>query len=357
MNNIRQTALIALTLISTFLYSHENVFGAHFPHPIDIVYLWVDGNDLAWQAIKDHFANLAAMRLQRSNSLHEAKKLRHLLDASTNNRFMDNEELRYSLRSICQYAPFINHIYIVTMNQRPAWLARHPQITIIDHTEIFRNSDDLPTFNSHAIESNLHRIPNLAEFFIYFNDDVFLGSPVTPFDFFINEQPNVLFEKGLSPSGPPLPHETAYRRAWRNTNNFLDMHYKKEPRHRLCHAPFALRKSYIEGFELEFPEIFELNSSHKFRSENDFNVTNGLLQYYWLYHGKIASQPLSNMMVSLRDDSKLSQTKIKLAELREKQPITFCLQDVMGDNSAATKELLRHFLEEYYPEPAPWEKE
>src|SRR6185437_13294000 len=102
-------------------------------------------------------------------------------------------------------------------------------ISIIDHTEIFKDKKDLPTFNSQAIESNLHRIPHLAEHFIYFNDDFFLGAPVQHKDFFTSAQPHIFLEQVESPAGEPILGETAYRRAWRNTNNFLDEYFLVEP--------------------------------------------------------------------------------------------------------------------------------
>ena len=49
---------------------------------------------------------------------------------------------------------------------------------------IFRNKSHLPTFSSPAIEANIHHIPGLSNRFIYFNDDVFLGAPTMPDDFF-----------------------------------------------------------------------------------------------------------------------------------------------------------------------------
>ena len=206
----------------------------------------------------------------------------------------------------------------------------------------------MPTFNSQALESNLHRIPNLSEHFIYFNDDVFLGTPVSRLDFFSSDNKvKVLFEKSLSPSGPPLENETSYRRAWRNTNAFLDKLYKPEPRYRLKHAPFALRKSFIEEAEKVFPFIFESNSSHKFRSDMDYNMTNGLLQYYWYYNNKIEVGEMTNIMVSLRDDKFIEITKKNLEKIILLKINCFCLQDVMGDNSYQTKKLLNEFLNSF----------
>jgi hypothetical protein len=105
-------------------------------------------------------------------------------DAAASSRFVDNEELRYSLRSVIKYAPWVRHIYIVTNGQVPYWLdTMHPRITVVQHSEIFLNSSHLPTFSSPAIEVHLHRIPGLASRFIYLNDDVMFGAPVLPSDF------------------------------------------------------------------------------------------------------------------------------------------------------------------------------
>ncbi|XP_014112376.1 PREDICTED: N-acetylglucosamine-1-phosphotransferase subunits alpha/beta isoform X2 [Pseudopodoces humilis] len=100
-------------------------------------------------------------------------------------RFEDNEELRYSLRSIERHAPWVRHIFIVTNGQIPSWLnLDNPRITIVTHQEIFQNVSHLPTFSSPAIESHIHRINGLSQKFIYLNDDVMFGKDVWPDDFY-----------------------------------------------------------------------------------------------------------------------------------------------------------------------------
>ncbi|KAM8974255.1 N-acetylglucosamine-1-phosphotransferase subunits alpha/beta isoform 2-T2 [Pelodytes ibericus] len=100
-------------------------------------------------------------------------------------RFEDNEELRYSLRSIEKYAPWVRHIFIVTNGQIPSWLnLDNPRVTLISHHDIFLNTSHLPTFSSPAIESHIHRIPGLSQKFIYMNDDVMFGTNVWPDDFY-----------------------------------------------------------------------------------------------------------------------------------------------------------------------------
>uniref|UniRef100_F6ZDG1 N-acetylglucosamine-1-phosphotransferase subunits alpha/beta n=1 Tax=Ciona intestinalis TaxID=7719 RepID=F6ZDG1_CIOIN len=106
-------------------------------------------------------------------------------DVISKSRFEDNEELRYSLRSVEKYAPWVRHIYIVTNGQIPYWLNMDaPRVTLVTHEEIFVNKSHLPTFSSPAIEAHIHRIPGLADKFIYLNDDVMFGKEVWPDDFY-----------------------------------------------------------------------------------------------------------------------------------------------------------------------------
>lgn len=100
-------------------------------------------------------------------------------------RFEDNEELRYSLRSIEKHAPWVRNIFIVTNGQIPSWLnLDNPRVTIVTHQDVFQNLSHLPTFSSPAIESHIHRIKGLSQKFIYLNDDVMFGKDVWPDDFY-----------------------------------------------------------------------------------------------------------------------------------------------------------------------------
>ncbi|KAH3897576.1 hypothetical protein DPMN_021764 [Dreissena polymorpha] len=49
-------------------------------------------------------------------------------------RFEDNEELRYSLRSLERFAPWVRHVFIVTNGQLPYWLnLENPHVSIVTH--------------------------------------------------------------------------------------------------------------------------------------------------------------------------------------------------------------------------------
>ena len=135
---------------------------------IDLVYLWVDGSDPTWQAKRNAFIGKT-----QENSPENCK-----------GRTANNDELKFSLRSVEMYAPWIRKIFIVTDEQVPEWLdTTNHQISVIDLKEIMP-PHCLPCFNSSLIEKFLHKIPGLAEQFLYANDDMFINKEVSPDDFF-----------------------------------------------------------------------------------------------------------------------------------------------------------------------------
>ena len=137
---------------------------------VDLVYLWVDGSDPEWQKKRSMYIPASTHTLP--------------IEAVCEARYTNNDELRYSLRSIEKYANWVRKIFIVTDNQVPLWLdISNPKIKIIDINEILP-SEALPCFNSEVIEYFLYKIPDLSEHFIYANDDMFLNKNVLPSDFF-----------------------------------------------------------------------------------------------------------------------------------------------------------------------------
>lgn len=146
---------------------------------IDMVYLWCDGNDPKFRARKD-------MYMKQFNVTNKT---------AGEQRFFDNEELKYSLRSLEKYASWINHVYIVTDRQTPKWLnTEYEKVTVVDHSEIMPR-EIIPVFNSVIIEYFLPHIPNLSEKFLYGNDDTFFGDTVTSEDFFTEINQSFVYAK------------------------------------------------------------------------------------------------------------------------------------------------------------------
>ena len=138
---------------------------------IDFVLPWVDGGDPAWRAERARYAPEAADG-----------------DASEV-RYRDWGTLKYWFRGVDRFAPWVRRVHFITWGHLPEWLnAREPRLHIVRH-EDYIPKEYLPTFSSHPIELNMHRIAGLADRFVYFNDDVFLTAPVTEEDFFKNGLP------------------------------------------------------------------------------------------------------------------------------------------------------------------------
>lgn len=132
---------------------------------IDIVITWVDGNDSNWQKEKNKY-------LKKEDSVNNLA------------RFRDWDNLQYIFRGIEKYLPWVNKVFFVTWGHLPSWLnISNPKLVVVNHKD-FIPEEYLPTFNSHTIELNLHRIKGLSEHFIYFNDDTFVLKNIKPEDFF-----------------------------------------------------------------------------------------------------------------------------------------------------------------------------
>lgn len=314
----------------------------HFKSPetqvdkVDLVYTWVDGGDKEWQA-----------------SFQQRKKGQKVChEACLPSRFKSHDELKYSLRSVWKYASFINHIYIVTANQKPSWLIDHPKITIVNHSEIFYNQSHLPTFNSQAIEANLHHIPNLAECYIYFNDDVFLGKRVRVRDFFSKSgKPKIFLASWPSPDGPIDSRDASFTASWKNSNAFLNRLFGYKKRRALEHAPFAFRRSQLLSLEECMPVVFKTASRHPFRSLDDYLITAGLSQYFLDNYGHVQRSKIEAVVIGLKDDLETNRKALKSIG----HPTTFCIQDAMERPTPEQDKLIREFLESRFPDPAPWE--
>lgn len=140
-------------------------------NPIDFVILWVDGADPEWRAEK------AKYQTNKGS------------DDNRDFRFRDWDNLQYVFRGIENFTPWVRKIHFVTWGHLPKWLdTKNPKLHIVNHKD-FMDSKYLPSFNSEAIESCLHKIPGLSDNFVYFNDDMFILKKMDESDFFQNDKP------------------------------------------------------------------------------------------------------------------------------------------------------------------------
>lgn len=238
---------------------------------IDVVITWVDGSD------ENHIKKLSQY-IENKNSL-------HLKGFAT--RFNQVNEIEYCIKSIHKFAPFVRTIFIVTDEQTPDFIKKdkkgvYNNVKIVDHKTIFKGYEMyLPVFNSNSIETMISRIPDLAEHFIYFNDDMILIGETKVSDFFTEDGFPILRGRWSNYETPKLKDflksiglkkkrvsKLTYKQAQENIAKILG--FKKYLK--VSHTPIPLRKSIINNF-LEQNELVLINNiKYRFRVPTYFMI-------------------------------------------------------------------------------------
>lgn len=315
---------------------------------IDLVYLWCNLDDPNFKQRKENFLK------------------GQIVDKEANNpcRFTDNGELKYSLRSVELYAPWVNKIYIVTDNQIPNWLnLDNPKIEIIKQNDILLNSA-IPSFNSIAIEHSIKNIPNLEEHFIYANDDMFFNLPTEP-EFFFNKKgyPISRFRKKRKKR-----YYTLYEYALNNAENLI---YKKfkinlnfEPHHNI---DAYLKSEVINCYETFKSEIDKTINSH-FRNKE--NVERAIYQKYFVAVKKgefkrvskvdCKLNPIKRLINLIKKEYKKDSCLIfpqgrNIEETLNKfKPHLFCIND-SEETTNEDRKYLKEFLQKKFPNKSAFE--
>ncbi len=312
-------------------------------YDIDLVYFWVDGSDPVWMAKHD-----ACVGKTKEDSRANCKA-----------RYADNDELKYSLRSIERYAPWIHRIYIVTDNQTPRWLdTSNPKIQIVDHTEVLP-PEALPCFNSSVFEHYLPNIPGLAEHFLYANDDTYLNGPVTPATFYgedglpiirFNFRPfrrlGLWFKKHvLGKASSEYSFRVQVHNAAQLVKEKYGIYYNGKTHHNI---DAYLKSDYRHAYEV-FKEQIDATRTNHVRQVND--IQRNLYSYVAL-----AERRAHLTYVTRRTSFRLHIHKAKLYDkFRKCNPTFFC----MNDSEAATDADRRRsaeFLSHLFPEKSQFEK-
>ncbi len=320
---------------------------------IDLVYLWVDGSDEAWIERK----RKALEAIDQVAASHPMA-----------GRFVNNDELKYSLRSVEKFAPWVNRIYIVTADQKPEWLnEKHPKVQLVSHSEIVEPRH-LPTFNSHTIELAIPYIKGLSEKFLYANDDMFIVRPVGS-DFFYTRRglPIARFLRPRYMRKRPRVrslYDIVVEKARNVIRQGCGKWYDYNPHHNID----AYLKSDVLACNEEFAEWVERTQSHQFRTTDDMQR---VLWLYWaLAKGRAckrivrhygATESLWERLVCLVERKYRVESRVfgihgvKIERrIAKYNPTLICLNDneFADDND---REGMRDFLERTFPEKSSFE--
>ena len=308
---------------------------------IDLVYLWVDGSDPEWQARRSAFTGKGLDNTE----------------ANCKGRYSDNGELRYNLRAVEKYAPWIRRIFIVTDDQTPDWLdTSNPRVVMVRQRDILPEISQ-PCFNSSLIEHFLYKIPELSEHFLYANDDTFINKPVTPEMFFAPDGLPIVrlirtrlrdwylaFRKNVL--GVPYKY---YIRTLRNSAELVEkrygVYYSGKPHHNI---DAYLKSSCRHTGDVFGQEISEVLTNH-IRKDNDIQR---VIYSYTPLAEKRGHLEYVTQRTSFRF---LIYKKSHYGKMRRFNPTFFC----MNDSEYATdsdRQRVTEFLEERFPEKSQFEK-
>ena len=281
---------------------------------IDFVILWVDGDDPVWKAEKSRYQG------KRDD------------DSDTVNRYRDWNLLPYWFRAVDKFAPWVRKIHFVTWGHVPKFLqVKASKLHIVKHNE-FIPEEYLPTFSSHAIEMNIHRIPSLAEHFVYFNDDMFLLRPFEKKDFFRNGLPctyggeipielngnigiwqhaavndlgivNAHFSKRESVAKYGKKYKNRCYRWKDNVRTFIleKLYPDYFTGFKNIHAPAAYLKSTFQDIWAAEPE--KLNSTCRDRFRTSDNVNQWVALWWQIAGGKFSPAVIDTLVSKIADDT------------------------------------------------------
>ncbi|BDV31131.1 stealth family protein [Microbacterium terricola] len=333
--------------IERFGRTWSSIAGMFDPHPdeftadVDIVFSWVDGSSTEFQ--RQRAARLAEYVVGEGD------------DGPARYRHVD--ELRYALRSVHMYAPWVRRIFIATDSPAPAWLLDHPKVTIVRSEEFFADPTVLPTHNSHAVEAQLHRIDGLAEHFLYSNDDMFFGRPVDPELFFTPGGVSKFVECGVRiGTGPTRLERSGHDNALRVNRALLQERFGRVITRDLEHCATPLRRSVMAELEREYADDFARTAASRFRAATDISATNCLYHYHALFTGRaIATNEPRVRYVQTTMASALPRLERLTSDRRVDM---FCLND---GGAADVPESVRvravvDALERMFPVAGPWER-
>lgn len=331
---------------------------------IDIVVLWVDGSDPAWQAQKAKYQG------------------KTLTDANSVNRFRDWGLMPYWFRGIERFAPWVRTVHFVTCGHVPDFLNLDaPKLHHVRHSD-YIPAACLPTFSANTIEMNVHRIPGLADHYVFFNDDMFLLRPQPETNFFRDGLP-CTFGGEVPAAFRGVPgiwqhliandlrvinnHFHKPEQVRKNGKKYANRAYpwKENLRTRLLerlypenflgfknlHAPAAFLKSTLETIWAEEPELLEATTARRFRSNEDVNQW--LALWWQVAAGKFSPFMTDNVVEDCNPD-----TVDRLCGLiRGQEHDMVCINDPSGDIpfEALAAELKAAF-ETILPEKSSFEK-
>lgn len=299
---------------------------------IDFVITWVDDQDARWRKEKSRYCATES-------------------SGDDISRFRSWDNLIYWFRGVEKFAPWVNRIHFITFGHLPHWLdTGHPKLNIVRH-EDFIPAECLPTFSSRPIEFYIHKIENLGDKFVYFNDDMFIVSKVSKKYFFCNGKPcdeallktfypnddysQIIFNNLKLINKHFMKREAVIRNLnkWINyryglkvcVDNVLQLMNNKNDFSSFenTHLPVAYTKSQFEAVWNSLGESLYETCKRKFRTRDDVN--HYLIRYWRLAKGDFHPRKMPGVYFGLSNMEECLDAADAIAKKKNRM---VCINDV-----------------------------
>lgn len=281
-------------------------------------------------------------------------------------RFRDYDTLRYAMRSVLAHFEALRYIFLVIADGEalPVWLDLDQGkgvVRVVRHSEIMPK-DVLPTFNSNAIEANLHLIPNLSPCFAYLNDDMMYGRKIPLSVYWVSSLHRQLVHLGQWKA--PLAEflqSNSWHQAIALNNDRLNKHYGTDgAEHEYpMHGCYFFHRDTFAKMHAILKPSWDLTLETRVRSHTD-NVVSFLYPHVAMQEFGARRSFLQLVYMTLSPDE--SQNIGTLRNIVKRRPQCICINDGLEDGkrfkSGSQRALLelRWALEILFPDPAPWER-
>ena len=326
---------------------------------IDIVIPWVDGTDPEW--IKEFNKYCPENRMIDSRMI----------------RYRDDGLIKYVFRSIEKFAPWVRKVHFVTCGQIPEWLNTDcEKLHHVVHKD-YIPEDCLPVFSANPIEVLIHKIPDLSEKFIYFNDDMILTRKINPDYYFKNGKVNDCAI--LNPIATTIPHIVCndmieinknFKRTKVFKKNFFkwfNLKYKGQLLKTFCLLPWNnfpgfVNTHFSNPYTISlFNKVWDncedvLNSTihNRFRSIGDVNQW--LFRYWNLCEGNFNPIHPYKTRKFLNFKSNISEFKKLCKDVLNNKYSEICINDEECDDYEEKMKIIKEMLETCLPDKSSFEK-
>ncbi|MBE6903053.1 MAG: capsule biosynthesis protein CapK [Ruminococcaceae bacterium] len=325
---------------------------------IDFVVPWVDNSDPIWRAKKAQYTGVEEQ------------------EGNTDARYRDWDILKYWFRGIDKFAPWVRYVHFITDDQKPEWLnIEHSKLKWVKHTD-YIPAEYLPTFNSHTIEWNIHKIKDLSEHFVYFNDDMFIIKETKPEDFFVDGLPcdlpdlgplyptdffsNMLFNNicllnrhfSLKKSIQANPKKWIQKQSLGGLFKLM-LYGRKDliPNSNSRHIHISYNKKTYETLWKHEAELIDATCQHKLRTKDD--ITPWCLRDWQLFSGEFyPKKPIGKLFHT----SSISHSDEAINYLKKQKGKIICLNDSEDETDFELhKKMIVEAFEKILPEKSSFE--